>query len=50
MQQLGTAEPDTAVYCCGPERLMLAVEEATAGWPKGSVHFEWFSPRSRAGG
>jgi len=26
---------------------MLAVEEATAGWPEGSVHFEWFAPRSR---
>lgn len=47
MQKLGTARPETAVYCCGPERLMLAVEEATAGWPEGSVHFEWFAPRSR---
>ena len=46
-QRLGTAQRDTAVYCCGPERLMLAVEEATAAWPEGSVHFEWFSPRSR---
>jgi tetrachlorobenzoquinone reductase len=47
MQKLGTVRPETAVYCCGPERLMLAVEEATAGWPEGSVHFEWFAPRSR---
>jgi ferredoxin-NADP reductase len=47
MQKLGNAQPETAVYCCGPERLMLAVEEATAGWPEGSVHFEWFAPRSR---
>ena len=47
MQKLGTVRPDTAVYCCGPERLMLAVEEATAGWPEGTVHFEWFAPRSR---
>jgi len=46
-QRLGAPQQDTAVYCCGPERLMLAVEEATAGWPEGSVHFEWFSPRSR---
>jgi ferredoxin-NADP reductase len=46
-QKLGTVRPDTAVYCCGPERLMLAVEEATAGWPEGTVHFEWFAPRSR---
>ena len=34
-------------YCCGPERLMTAVEEATGAWPEGSVHFEWFRPRSR---
>jgi tetrachlorobenzoquinone reductase len=47
-QRLGTVLEDTAIYCCGPERLMLAVEEATAGWPEGSVHFEWFSPRSRS--
>ncbi len=46
-QRFGTVQPDTAVYCCGPERLMLAVEAATAGWPEGSVHFEWFAPRSR---
>lgn len=45
--RLAAAEPDTLVYCCGPERLMLAVEEATAGWPDGSVRFEWFAPRSR---
>ena len=43
----GRSQPDTAVYCCGPERLMTAVEEATAAWPEGSVHFEWFAPRSR---
>ena len=46
-QRLGTVAQNTAVYCCGPERLMLAVEEATAAWPDGSVHFEWFAPRSR---
>jgi tetrachlorobenzoquinone reductase len=46
-QRLGTVQQNTAVYCCGPERLMLAVEEATAGWPDGSIHFEWFAPRSR---
>jgi tetrachlorobenzoquinone reductase len=46
--RLGAVAQDTAVYCCGPERLMLAVEEATAGWPEGSVHFEWFTPRTGA--
>jgi ferredoxin-NADP reductase len=49
-QRLGPVQPDTAVYCCGPERLMTAVEEATAAWPEGSVHFEWFAPRSRPAG
>ncbi|MGQ9370469.1 PDR/VanB family oxidoreductase [Azospirillum sp. ST 5-10] len=44
------AEPaaDTLVYCCGPERLMQAVEAAGAGWPEGSLRFEWFAPRSAA--
>jgi ferredoxin-NADP reductase len=46
-ERFAAIEKDTAVYCCGPERLMLAVEEATAHWPEGSVHFEWFAPRSR---
>ncbi|HZD88540.1 MAG TPA: iron-sulfur cluster-binding domain-containing protein, partial [Pseudolabrys sp.] len=45
--RLGPVQTDTAIYCCGPERLMTAVEEATAAWPEGSVHFEWFAPRSR---
>ena len=45
--RLAVAQPDTLAYCCGPERLMLAVEEATAGWPEGSARFEWFAPRSR---
>ncbi len=46
-QRFATVEDDAVIYCCGPERLMLAVEEATQDWPSGSVHFEWFAPRSR---
>jgi tetrachlorobenzoquinone reductase len=46
-RRLAAIEPGTLVYCCGPERLMLAVEEATAAWPEGCVRFEWFAPRSR---
>lgn len=34
------------VYCCGPERLMRAVEAAAASWPEGTVRFEWFAPKS----
>ena len=39
--------PGTVLYCCGPEKLMLAVEAATAAWPEGSVRFEWFTARSQ---
>jgi ferredoxin-NADP reductase len=41
------AEPreGTAVYCCGPESLLSAVEEAMASWSPGSLHTERFSPR-----
>lgn len=46
-QRLSKVEKDAVIYCCGPERLMTAVEEATAAWPEGTVHFEWFAPRTR---
>lgn len=46
-QRLGPVEENTVVYCCGPEGLMTAVEEATAAWPADTVRFEWFTPRSR---
>jgi ferredoxin-NADP reductase len=49
-QRFCDVEKDTVIYCCGPERLMTAVEQATAAWPSGSVHFEWFAPRSRPPG
>lgn len=31
-----------AVYACGPTGLLDVIEEATAGWPVGSVHMERF--------
>ena len=43
--ELAEPRPDTLLYCCGPARLMLAVEDAARGWPEGSVRFEWFAPR-----
>jgi tetrachlorobenzoquinone reductase len=46
-QRFATVEKNVVIYCCGPEKLMTAVEEATAAWPEGTVHFEWFAPRSR---
>ena len=41
------AEPrdGTAVYCCGPEPLLAAVEERCAGWPRGALHLERFAPK-----
>ena len=30
---LGTPQPDTLVYCCGPEPLLRAVEQRCADWP-----------------
>jgi ferredoxin-NADP reductase len=48
--RLETPEAATLVYCCGPERLMTAVEQATSAWPEGSIRFEWFAPRSRPEG
>ena len=30
---LGTPRPGTLIYCCGPEGLLAAVEEACAAWP-----------------
>ena len=42
---LGAPRHDTAVYCCGPEPLLAAVEERCAAWPPGSLHVERFSPK-----
>ncbi|GAC1383180.1 MAG: hypothetical protein NVSMB48_15750 [Marmoricola sp.] len=39
---LGTPQPDTLVYCCGPSALMEAVEEACSTWPEDAVHLERF--------
>lgn len=36
---------DTAIYCCGPEPLLAAIESAVTGWPEGSLHVERFTPR-----
>jgi ferredoxin-NADP reductase len=42
---LGTPRPDTLVYCCGPEPLLVAVEQRCADWPEGSLHVERFAPK-----
>ncbi|MCK8784538.1 PDR/VanB family oxidoreductase [Roseomonas sp. NAR14] len=48
--RLADAPADTVLYCCGPEKLMTAVEQATAHWPEGTVRFEWFTARARPEG
>lgn len=42
---LAAPEPDTLVYCCGPEGLLAAVEGYCADWPPGTLHLERFSAR-----
>ena len=42
---LGTPEPDTQVYCCGPEPLLAAVEERCVAWPSRSLHVERFNAK-----
>lgn len=42
---LGTPREDTLVYCCGPEPLLKAVEDACAAWPTGALHVERFAPK-----
>lgn len=39
--------PDTAIYACGPESLLTAVEDGAAHWAPGSVRLERFRPRPR---
>jgi ferredoxin len=37
--------PGTKVYCCGPEPLLAAVEQACSAWPSDSLHVERFVAR-----
>lgn len=46
---LGIPLLETAVYCCGPEVLLAAVEKRCRDWPAGSLHVERFKPRPRDG-
>jgi ferredoxin-NADP reductase len=45
---LGESQPGRAVYCCGPEGLIDAVQRACAGWPEDAVHVERFRPNPGA--
>ncbi|MFI5627746.1 PDR/VanB family oxidoreductase [Nocardioides sp. NPDC051685] len=43
---LGKPQRKTAIYVCGPEPLLAAVEAASQKWPKGALHIERFAPKS----
>ncbi len=43
---LASAADGTAVYACGPEPLLTALEQTCAGFPRLTLHTERFSPRS----
>ena len=45
---LGMPQPDTLVYCCGPEGLLAAVEKYCQDWPPGALHLERFSAKPQA--
>jgi ferredoxin-NADP reductase len=45
---LGRPRAGTAVYCCGPEPLLAAVEQRCRAWPPGTLHVERFGPRTAA--
>lgn len=44
-QLLAVPQRGTAIYCCGPDELIDAVEGATGSWPPGSVYRERFKPK-----
>lgn len=44
---LATAKPDTAIYCCGPEGLLAAVERRCGARPGSGPHVERFAAAPR---
>ncbi|MEW2051588.1 iron-sulfur cluster-binding domain-containing protein [Streptomyces sp. NPDC005476] len=42
---LGPPRENAAVYSCGPEPLLSAVEQRCAAWPPGTLHLERFAAR-----
>lgn len=45
---LGESRDETLVYCCGPEGLLGAVEQACGHWPPSALHIERFSAKPGA--
>ncbi len=48
-QAVGEYAPGQAVYCCGPERMIAAVEAACAGWPPDALRTERFAAPTPTG-
>ncbi|GHH48056.1 PDR/VanB family oxidoreductase [Lentzea cavernae] len=46
---LDTPGAGTAVYCCGPESMIDAVQDACRDWEPGTVHVERFTPEAQEG-
>lgn len=45
---LGKPQRRTAVYACGPEPLLAAIEAGCEKWPSRSLHLERFAPKKDA--
>ncbi len=43
---LGTPQPGTLVYACGPEPLLDAVADRMSAWPAGALRVERFTPKT----
>ncbi|MFC9624016.1 PDR/VanB family oxidoreductase [Streptomyces sp. NPDC056930] len=44
---LGDPDPDTLVYCCGPEPLLAAVEQRCRAWPAKALQVERFQAKAQ---
>lgn len=42
----GDDAAETAIYCCGPEALLNAVEQHCTNWPAGALRVERFAPKA----
>ncbi|GAB2781285.1 PDR/VanB family oxidoreductase [Amycolatopsis magusensis] len=45
---LASPEDGTAIYCCGPEALLAAVEQHCTDWSADALHVERFAPKAGA--
>lgn len=40
---VGSMADGGQIYCCGPERMIKALEQLTLGLPEGTLHYEYFT-------